>query len=198
MTEQEQKLRDEILADAGRKAERARAKAQRDAEKARKQAETDQQAERAALLARAAERGAAQSRSILVTVAQEVRRRRLLARETVIERCLDEALDAADGLAGDELDRSLGELLAEALAALGDGPVLVRVAPGAAGTLSPERLAALGIDPARLTVIPDEALGGGLVAESPEGARRFDNTYATRRERLRERLRTLLAGDIEF
>ena len=198
MNEQEQKLRDEILSDAKRKAERALTRARRDADKARRQAETDQASEREQALARAGERAAVQSRAVLATVAQEVRRRRLLAREEIIERCLDEALTAAESLPAEDSRRSLGELLAEALAALGPKEVTIRVRPADLDLLSSQCLATLGIESAPLTVVADTTIAGGVVAESHDGLRQFDNTYATRRKRLRKRLRTLLAGEIEF
>jgi len=198
MNEQEQKLRDEILSDAKRKAERALTRARRDADKARRQAETDQESEREQGLARAGERAAVQSRAVLATVAQEVRRRRLLAREEIIDRCLDEALTAAEDLPAEDSRRSLGELLAEALAALGPGESTIRVRPADLDFLSSQCLTALGIESAPLTVVADTTIAGGVVAESHDRLRQFDNTYATRRKRLRERLRTLLAGEIEF
>ena len=198
MNEQEQKLRDEILKDAKRKAERALTRAKRDADKACKQAETAQASEREQALARAGERAATQSRAVLATVAQEIRRRRLLAREEIIERCLDEALTVAESLPAEEYRRSLGELLAEALAALGPGEATIRVRPADLDLLSPPCLTTLGIESAGLTVVADAAIVRGVVAESHDGRRQFDNTYATRRKRLRERLRTLLAGEIDF
>lgn len=190
MNEQERKLREEILDDAKRKAERTLARAKREADEARKQVATEQQAERDQALQRAAERAQAQSRSILATVDQEVRLRRLAAREEIIERSLDEALAGARGLAVADAQQSLAELLAEALEALGDGAVTVRV--------NPKSVAALKVDSAKVTVVADETVADGLIATSADGRRQFDNTYAMRRKRLRERLRTLLADGIEF
>jgi vacuolar-type H+-ATPase subunit E/Vma4 len=198
MSEQEQKLRDEILNDAKRKAERTVSRARREAEKAHEQAADEQRAEREQALARVAERADARCRAILATVSQEVRQRRLRAREDIIERCLDEALALAAGLSGEEAKESLRGLLAEALQALGPGEAVIRLRAEDASLLSAEFLSSLGADPATLTVKADETIGGGVVVESADGRRQFDNTYATRRERLRERLRTLLAGGIEF
>ncbi len=193
MNQQEQKLRDEILNDARRKAERALARAERDAAKARDEAAEEQRAEREQALERARQRADIRSRAILVTVDQEVRRQRLLAREAILERCLDQALETACSLPPEDARRSLAELLDEALAALGPGPAKVRARPADAAVL-----ASAISDAAQVTVTDDERLGAGLVAESPDGLRQFDNTYATRRERLRERLRTLLAEGIDF
>jgi vacuolar-type H+-ATPase subunit E/Vma4 len=198
MSDQEQKLRDEILNDAKRKAERTLTRAKRDAAKAHEQAADEQKTEREQALARATERADARCRAILATVSQEVRQRRLRARENIIEQCLDEALAGAAGLSGDDAKTSLGGLLAEAVQALGPGEAVVRVRPEDAAAISAEFLSSLGVDPATLTVQTDESLGGGVIVESADGRRQFDNTYATRRERLREQLRTLLAGEIEF
>jgi len=198
MNEQERKLRDEILEDAKRKAERALTRGKREAAKVREQAATEQQAERDNALQRAGDRAEAQGRAILATVDQEVRRGRLIAREEVVTRCLDEALAAARSLPPAEAQESLGELLSEAVAAFGPGPLTVRVHPTAAAAFSAERLTALGLAPESLEVVPDESVVDGLVAASPDGLRQFDNTYATRCKRLRERLRTLLADGIEF
>lgn len=194
MNQQEQKLRDEILNDAKRKAERIQARAERDAAKAREQATEEQRAEREQALERARQRADTRSRAILVTVDQEVRRQRLVARESILERCLDRALAAACSLPPEEERRALAELLDEALTALGPGPAKIRACPADAAVLS----SAILDDPANITVTADERLGAGLVAESPDGLRQFDNTYATRRQRLRERLRTLLADGIDF
>lgn len=193
MNQQEQKLRDEILNDARRKAERALTRAERDAAKARDEAAEEQRAEREQALERARQRADTRSRAILVTVDQEVRRQRLLAREAILERCLDQALETACSLPPDDARRSLAELLDEALAALGPGPATVRARPADAAVLASAIPAA-----SQVTVTADERLGAGLVAESADGRRQFDNTYATRRERLRERLRTLLAEGIDF
>ena len=69
---------------------------------------------------------------------------------------------------------------------------------GDVSAFGPDSLAKLGIDPATLAIVADDAIPGGLVVQSADGRRQFDNTYATRRERLHEQLRTLLAGEIEF
>jgi vacuolar-type H+-ATPase subunit E/Vma4 len=198
MSEQEQKLRDEILNDAKRKAERALSRAQKDAKKAHDQAATDQKTERDQALGRAQERASARSQAILATVSQEVHRRRLLAREEVIEACIDDALAATVELSADGALKSLGGLLTEALAALGPGEATVRVRPDDVSALGPDFLAKLGINPSTLAIEADETIVGGLIVQSADGRRQFDNTYATRRERLHEQLRTLLASEIEF
>ena len=91
-------LRDEILSDAKRKADRTLTRARKDAKKAHGQAAEEQRTEREAALGRAQERADARSQAILATVSQEVRRRRLLAREEVIAACVDEALSATKAL----------------------------------------------------------------------------------------------------
>jgi vacuolar-type H+-ATPase subunit E/Vma4 len=198
MNEQERKLRDEILSDAKRKAERTVARAEREAAEAHKQMVEEQQTEREQALERARQRADARSRAILVTVDQEARRQRLLAREEILGRSLDQALEAARSLSPEEAQRSLTELLSEAMTALGPGPAKIRVRPADADLFSPELLAKLGHDAGTVSVIGDERMTPGIIAESSDGLRRFDNTYATRCERLRERLRALLADGIDF
>jgi vacuolar-type H+-ATPase subunit E/Vma4 len=198
MSEQEQKLRNEILNDAKRKAERTVTRAKRDAEKALNDARAEQEAERQQSLEQAAGRGDARSRAILSTVSQEVRRSRLTSRETIIAKCLDEALSQTNSLSGNEASESLVALLQEAVAALGSDELVVRVSPKEADMLTPEFLSAQGLIPGLLKIQADDAIAGGVVVETPDGRRRFDNTHATRRARLLEPLRTLLAGDIEF
>ncbi len=195
MQDQEQRLQQEILSDAERKAEHIVQRARHDIEKLQKRATSRIDRARKARLEEAETTAASRCRAVRVSIRQEQRRRRLLAREDALADLFGSVLNQLTN--GDGFDRteSLVQLLEEAVSSIGPEDVTVQVAPGA------EALLTQGcVDAAVRRALPDAVrqptvsvtaspdVDGGLILTTLDGRKRFDNTYATRLERLRSAL----------
>lgn len=197
MQEQENRLQQEILQDARRKAERALERARRDADALAKAVQTRAAEARETALAKAREEGASRARAVTAGIRHQVQREWLGRREAVLAEALQRALTEVEH--GSEVDpvRSLGALLREAVAALGTREgLIVRVRPADEGRLRDAVLPALALPAGTVrswTVVADPDLGGGLVVETADGRRRCDQTYAARLARLRAELRQAIA-----
>jgi vacuolar-type H+-ATPase subunit E/Vma4 len=124
---QEDLLRDEILEDARRRADRTLKRAERDAAKALDRARQDLETQRQATLEQARTRAEGEVRALIAGVEQEKRRRRLQVREEALDDVLQSALDQARNLAEPARAReSRTRLLIEAARAVGpeDGLVI--------------------------------------------------------------------------
>ena len=110
----EKVLCDEILSDAKRKADRARKRAEREAKKILTEAgkKADEAAERTLGIAR--ERGDRQAQAILATVAIEVQRDLLEAREAELDKLFDAARQLLADKASYDYPAALATLAAEA------------------------------------------------------------------------------------
>jgi len=135
-------------------------------------------------------------RAILASIELEKRRQWLRQRETVLDRFFAMVLDALESGTGIVREQALQELAGEAVAAIGGDRVRLRVAPVDGQALTPAMLAQVvgracpdTPAPVRLEVVAAPELSGGVLAESPDGRKRFDNTYATRLARLKRDLR---------
>lgn len=206
MNEQEQRLQQEILDDAKRRAGRLVSRAKRDAAKMRKAAEDEVEAARAQRLAAARKTAEDRYRAITARIRHEILRRWLTRREAALDELLNGALTRLEAGADIDRERSLVQLLHEALAALGTGTYTVRLRPADRALFTDDLVArtvraALAPEAAATThirVLADAALGPGLVLVDADGRRSFDNTYATRLQRLREPLRALVCDGIDI
>jgi len=193
------KLETEILADAKAKAERTVARAQNDADTLRTEAQNLATRKREERLREAEAQADARARAILVDVQQEARRHWLLQREKCLESLLGQALEQAFQASGEERSQSLRNLAVEALQTLGPTPCLVEIAPADAALVTPawlQNLAAELFGPQTaidFTVQINPDLRGGLQCTTPDQARRFDNTYASRLRWMKTELRDLAA-----
>ena len=202
MSEQEEKLRQEILGDARRKAERAIKRARRDAEKTLEAVRAEQDEARGKRLEAATREAEEKYRAVTAGIAYTIRRRWLLQREEVLDKLFAAMLPEIEAGEGIDRARSLRELLREALEAIGPAPVRLRLHPRDIEILDETSRAevwraAFGTEssPAMdMDVEPDESIGRGLILESRDGRHMFDNTYATRLTRLRPVLRTELCA----
>lgn len=197
MNGQEEKLRQEILGDARRKAARTVKRAQRDVEKMLK-AVRDQHEKLAEERHKAAGREAEEKhRAVSASIEHEIRKRWLTAREQALDEYFEDMLPELER--GDDIDRSrsLRELLCEALSATGPVPVRLRLRSADLHALDADALAAClaeafapeGREGAAIEVVEEEGIKGGLVLETRDGRMVFDNTYATRLNRLKGTLR---------
>lgn len=202
MSDQEEKLRQEILGDAGRRAERAVSRAERDGRTALETARKELDDEREQELGKARRRGEERYIALTARIRHDIRRQWLAAREQCLEELLSETL--AKVISGETVDRgeSCRQLLREAFEAMGPGEMVVRIRPVDASLLGPESIAEIlktvfgaSALEARVEIRHDEKMDAGIQVESADGRRIFDNTYRMRLRRLKASLRAILAEE---
>jgi len=205
MDGQEEKLHQEILKDARRKAERIVSRAEREARQALDAMRRELEEERADELAAAESRAKGKYVAITARIEHEIQCQWLNMREERLESLfatIPQALVQGEGV---DTEASLRQLTREALHALGGGEITVRVAPAAKACLTEAGLKELARSTSRCAeeeaackIVPDDTVRGGVILENVDGNMRFDNTYATRLERLKPALRALLAAEPAF
>ena len=202
MADSESKLGREILAEATKQADQAVAKAQKEAESLLAAAQLRQEARRAGRLAAAESSAADQVRTRQAVHEVDKRRRQALNHESIIQAVLDRAADQVRRQEGIDRTRSLLGLLTEAVAAVESQSLTIRMSPGDIARVgepvlleTARRAAGSGAGGA-LVIVPDPALDGGVVVESADGLRRFDNGPAARGRRLAKPLRPRIARDL--
>ncbi|NLF17141.1 MAG: hypothetical protein GX595_07775 [Lentisphaerae bacterium] len=199
MNDNERKLQQEILSDAQRKAERLLARARSDAEKALAQQRQESGRSRSRRLAEAQREAETSARAITARIRHQVQSLWLQRRERCFDELFAAMLEDLENGQGIDRERSLRQLLQEALEALGPRPAVLRLGPAAAAVLTAAAVAEVqaalpAAAPLQRQVV--DGLPGGLVVESSDGLRRFDNTYATRLKRLRGALRAQLSAGL--
>ena len=201
MKEKEERLRQEIMKDASRKAERTLQRARGDADKAADKIRRRLEKVHTAALEEATKKAEEQYRAVTAGVEQEKLQRWLRRREGVIEELFSDVLgELCDGAESDRSE-SLQCLLREALKATGPGSFAVRVSPADKPTLTWEYLEAVAKEAFEATesqgefdVQTDSRIRGGVVLDSTDGTRHLDNTYAMRLQRMKQDLRTALCA----
>lgn len=196
MQTQEEKLQQEILGDAKRRAERTLQRAKREADKASKAVESRIGDIRTERLADAERMATGRENAISAGIDHELMRRWLEVREAAFEQLFTECIEAVENGQGDERADSLRELAIEAVQALGRAELVLRVRPEDAHVFDDaameQLLAQAGPDwatGASMSVEVDDAMSVGVVVETADGRKRFDNTYATRLQRSKQSLR---------
>jgi V/A-type H+-transporting ATPase subunit E len=193
MTFEEDSLRafsEAVQGKAQADADRVLAGADAQADDIRRRSRAAAEAEREAILARARNKAERIRDQAVAAARLQGEMRKLAGREQV----LAEAFAAArPRLAG------VGRLR-DALAALGAEAAVIRADPQARAILAAGPLADLSREAnVRLTLGPELPHGTGVIVETADGRRRYDNTLETRLERMQDRLRArvfqLLAGD---
>ena len=191
---QEDKLKQELLADADAQAAEIIARAQEEADKMIAQARQNAAEKREARLAAAAEEAEKQCRSIFADIDLETSRRWLRKQESCIDELLQTALAKADKAEGFDRAASLASLAKEALAAIGDRDCAVSFNPADEAIVTRDWLQKLSreIYPGSTSVYvlkADPSIDGGIVLETKDGARQVDNSYQTRLQRMKDSLR---------
>jgi vacuolar-type H+-ATPase subunit E/Vma4 len=196
---QEEKLREEIMGDARLKAERIIARAKNEAQKTIAAAEAEVASKRRERLQEANEEADSKCQSILLDVQRESTRHWLLRREQCIEEMFQQALKIAAETTGKEHEASLRQLAEEALAAIEPAPMRVRFNAKDSGIITEPWLrkiadALFGENSEKASFIleADENTPTGIILETLDGARTFDNSYAARLQHTRDDLRTAL------
>lgn len=202
MADNETKMGREILADARQKASHTLEKARREAEKLLQSVRDRQLALRREKMEAAEQAATEKARNILAVLDVEKRRQILLSREKIVRAVLDKAAAAVNG--GEDYDRnkSLLELLREAAAGIGSGDLIVRMRPADAALLGApavvETVLRYADAGARAALVEDPAVPGGVIVETADGKRRFDNSLPARRRRLEKTLRPRIARELGF
>lgn len=185
--QQEEKLRAEMRQDAERKAKRLIDRARRDGKKLVDGARKDVAEHRRARLAIANHHAAERVRAVLAGVEHEKRRRELVARESVIEQVLAEALKRARELLGSARLEALRELAREGVEAIGLRQGTFRCRPADKELV--DRIARqMSVE---VQVETTDDMAEGIVVVDGDGRRSYDNTFTARLERMREQLRAL-------
>ena len=196
---QEEKLRQEILEDARQKADRLVAKAKVGADRIIAEARAAAEQRRTERLAQAEEEAKRECASILLEVRRETRRHWLLEREKCIDALMAKALAEAEGASEDERRRSFELLAREAIAAMGMKDMRVSFAEADKSLVTRSWLEEIahsvldGNTPA-FELAPSRDAKPGLLFESLDGTRTYDNTYASRLDRMRDDLAKEFAG----
>lgn len=201
MDSQEQRLQQEIYADAKKKAERIRAKALAEKDRMLAKCQQEMATKREERLAEVDAEIAQQERSLQNSLGMEKRKRWLQKREESIQQLFLQVQQLAEESAGQQREQSLLALAEEALTALQSGDYAVQFAAADGDLVTPDWLAqcaqrTLGEEAAhkcRFTLQPTADIKGGIRFLSHDQNRFFDNTFATRMLLLQDKMRALLA-----
>ncbi|NLF01626.1 MAG: hypothetical protein GX601_11685 [Anaerolineales bacterium] len=181
-----------ILEEANEDARRILNEAQARAEQVQRQAQTEASAEQETILRRARQE-AETVRSHAVAIAQrDAQGLRLRRREQLLERAFVVARQHIPAIVDrPDYARVVRELVREGLQNLGADEVVIRADERTQQALTDEMLAemsrGLGV---RLRIGEPLSRGTGVLMETADGHRRFDNTFEARLARMQEALRT--------
>ena len=193
-------LRDEILADAQRQAERLTRKAEREAQAMLDKATAESEEARRSALAAAQERAARSRGLMLATLPVDIGRMRSARLEEELLKLRERVRQALRGRSGFAYEQALVNLATEALAHMeGDDFVLELSAedlPTRAETLRavlnrvgrPGVAVTIGTEPA--------AIAGGVIVRDRAGRQVWDNSLEARLDRLWPSLRNQLAAGL--
>ena len=197
---QEDKLRQEILGDAKLKADRIVARAKNEAQKTIDAAKAEIAQKREDRLREANEDADAKCHSIMLDVQRESTRHWLLKREQCIDDMFQEAVRQAAETTGEAHQKSLLQLAEEALAAIGPAEMRVIFNSKDAAIVTETWLRAIAkrlfgekASQTQFILEPDDDAPTGIAFATTDGARTFDNSYASRLRQMRDDLRITLS-----
>jgi vacuolar-type H+-ATPase subunit E/Vma4 len=201
MNKQEERLRQEIIADAKKKAERIQARAETEKDRLLKKFRQEMAELREERLQEIHLESNKQIRSLQNTFNMEKRKRWLLKREDEIQALFAEVLNDTENFAGEKRQQSLVNLAKEALLALPPAAYKVEYSSvdSSLVTLSwlESLLAELGNNSAdssySFELQENSSMKGGIRFCSADLSKVFDNSYENRLTVLQEPLRQLLA-----
>lgn len=205
MTEQENKLGQDLLEEARTRARQILEQSEKEAQKIAKAAQEHRDRLQRESLEEAELTVAREIRVRRAVQEMEKRRRRLMEEETLVLQVLDGAERQASNLQGEPRRLSLQERVNEAAAAVGNGDLVIRIRPEDLALIGESTLINLAAkdagmaDAPSISVLADTTVTDGVIVETRDGKRRFDNTLSARRARLDKnlRLRVALALDAE-
>lgn len=185
-------LEQAIMQDAREEVEQILDEARSRAESIRAQAETQANAEREAILQRARQEAEVSREQAIAAAQMEAQTLRLKRREDLLGRPFTEARRQLASVAGwPDYGQIARHLLCDAVKHLGTDNALVRTDAQTGQVLTNEVLAdvssELGVS---LRMGEPLTWGTGVVLETPDGHRRYDNTLETRLARMQDSLRS--------
>lgn len=192
-------LRQEILADAEKQAERARRRAKRDAKTALEKAETEAAEDREARLKDARRRADTTRDLVLARVPVEARRMRADRQEAILRGIYEDAASRLADRDGFDYAEAVGTLAAEAIKRM-DGDRFTLAFSAADRDAVAERVAEevrrrVGREGVEIAVADESAdIEAGVVVRDADGRQTWDNSLAARLERLWPELRRRIAG----
>jgi len=186
-----QALKRAIVGDAREEADQMLADAQAKAEDIRAQAQAQANARRDEILQRARQEAETLHSHAVAAAQLDAQTLKLKRREQLLERVFAEARrQLASAPQWPDYEQIARRLVHEAVERLGADEVLVRADEGTQRVLGDKMLAdlrkELGVD---LRIGAPLTRGTGLVLETPDGHRRYDNTLETRLARMQDGLR---------
>ena len=192
-------LREEILADARRQAERTVRRAERDAEDVLAQSRKEADADRASRLDAARREAERRRNLILAAVPVEEARMRAQRVEEVLEAIRDEARRRLVERGGEEYRRTLVRLAAEAVSNMAGERFVLELGAAdlkAVGNgLADDVRKAVGRQGLQITVAPEPAaIEAGVLVRDDDGRQVVDNSLAARLERLWPALRLAIGA----
>ena len=194
-------LTDEILADAGRQAERIVTRTKRDAKEILDKAQAQAEAERAERLAAARDEADRRRRLALATVPVEVARMRARKVEAALQAVCDEARRRLAAREGFDYRETVVALAADALGRLEGNAFVLELAGADAETLGPLLADAVrrrvGRDGLAVSIAAEAAdIAGGVIVRDAEGRQFWDNSLGGRLKRLWPMLRREIAAHV--
>jgi vacuolar-type H+-ATPase subunit E/Vma4 len=186
-------IREQCAAEVAEATAQGRERAERIAATAGAEAE----ALRAAAHKEGTERGQRQAARLLAAAEAKSRREWLLERETLIAEAITRArsqLQRFTQMPGAR--ESLIELIREGLRVLPSEAVRIYVPESYQQLLDEAAAASLATDGRKIHFETDPALTGGVILETQDGRRRFDNSFDARIRRAAKRLRRLAADTL--
>jgi vacuolar-type H+-ATPase subunit E/Vma4 len=197
-----QALKSTIMEEAREEAGQILADAQAQAESIQQQAQAQADAEREAILQRAREETKALREHTAAAAQLEAQTLILKRREQLLERAFADARrELASVPQWLDYEQIAHRLVREAVENLGADEALVRADEGTRRVLGDEVLADLGRElGVRMRIGEPLTQSTGIVLETPDGHRRYDNTLETRLARMRDALRSpvyrVLMGEV--
>ena len=194
-------LESAIMDEAHEEARRILADARARADSLRRQAQTELDAERESALQRARQETRTLRSQATASAQLQAQALRLRRREQLLERAIaDAGRQLASAPQWADYEQFAHRLVREPVAYLGAAEIVVRTDEATRRVLSDEVLAQVGDElGVRLRAGAPLNRGTGVMLETPDGHRRYDNTLETRLARMKDDLRTpiyhILMGD---
>ena len=190
-----------VMTEARSEAEHRIVEARQKAEEIRSKAQEQAAAERAKILENANKEAARMKSQMVASAHLKARTVQLEQREQVLNHVFEQAMRQLPEIQKNgEYKAIAAALLKESLERLGSDSAVIQADERTRSVLSPETLASISKESGvQLSLAEPLTQGTGLVVETPDGHRRYDNTLETRMGRLQDSLRNpvyrLLMGE---
>jgi len=202
----EQKLKEEILNDAQKKAERIIKKAQSDAEKIVERAKKEAEEFRNLTISKATERAEKERVRIFSSLPLEKQRSVRQAQENVMNKAIQQALQKLNNSDGFDYKQSLKELTIQGALAVDEETVVCRIrtkdTPIFTETFVKEIIDTLRTKYQKSILVKissdDKLQANGVIIESLDGRKIYNNTYELRLKRKTDQIRLKIADTMKF